>query len=276
MASSQETAAGLANLKSLVRAALLVFLAYAGILGVAMARDQLPNAPCAADFAEVMDGPRYPALSDKIKGWEALASHCKDTGIYEARLGGLYTNAGRYEEARAVLKCGLALKSDYQQQLRLGLSDVDFRQGKIDESATESLALIKDFPDWAGGYAGLGETRLVQHRFPEAIENLERANAMEPSSGAYILLTMAYYGAGRPRESAMAMQKALRLNRSALENTEAVCAAAYSLVLLGYLHEADDILTKHLKVRPGAASDREYQEAVAAIKKRLAAPSAAQ
>jgi tetratricopeptide (TPR) repeat protein len=80
---------------------------------------------------------------------------------------------------------------------------------------------------------------------------------------------MVYYKLKRYRESALSMQRALRLDRDALSHTQSVVAAAYSLVALGHAPEADDLLTKHLTVQPDAAKDSYYQAAVDRIKAEL-------
>jgi hypothetical protein len=42
-------------------------------------------------------------------------------------------------------------------------------------------------------HRALGQVRLVQERFEEIVANLQAANAVEVTSGTYILLTRAYY-----------------------------------------------------------------------------------
>lgn len=106
----------------------------------------------------------------------------------------------------------------------------------------------------------------------EDFEDLEnKIKRLEsPSSPAYRLLAIAYYKVDRPRDSAIAMQKALKINMDALEDTQAVCAVAYSLVAIGELAAADDdLLVKHLKVRPGASEVPAYQKASAFVAKEI-------
>jgi len=225
---------------------------------------------CDAEFVRIMeDAQQYPDARSKTNRLESLGSQCEGTGIYESRLGGLYSEQGRYDDARKVLLSGLGRETQYNKQIRIALFDVEFRQQHLPKAEAEALALIKDFPDWVGGYGALGQVRLVQHRFQEGIEDLERANSLEPTSGAYTLLAMAYYQVDRPRDSAIAMQKALRIDKDALAHTQAVCATAYSLVALGHLPEAEDLLAKHLKVQPKAVNDPTYQAASALIEKRI-------
>lgn len=229
------------------------------------------DAGCDTEFNKIMqDDVSYPDLATKTKRWEALGARCSGTGSYESRLGTFYTRAGRYDAARQVIRRGLARKTAYEKELRLALSDIEFREGALDKSEEQSLALIRDFPDWAGGHVALGETRLVQGRIPEGIQSLERANSLSPSSGAYTLLAMAYYKTGRPRDSVVSMQKALKLDAAALRHTQAVCATVYSLLAIGEMTAADDLLTQHLQVQPTASGDPVFKRAAAAVKQRQA------
>ena len=224
---------------------------------------------CEAEFVNIMEDSRYAELSSKIKHWESLRTQCSGTGIYEARLGALYTQAGKYEVAINVVREGLEVKSDYEKDLRLVLYDIDARQQRLRESEAQATSLTKDFPNWNGGYVALGETLLIQGRFYEGIDNLERANSLTPNMAAYKLLAMAYYKVNRPRDSAIAMQKALKISKDALKDTQAVCATAYSLVTIGELAAADDLLVKHLRVQPDANNDPTYQKATAFVAKKI-------
>lgn len=227
---------------------------------------------CEAEFVKVMEDSRYIDLGNKIKRWKALAPQCAGTGIYESRLGTFYTQAKKYDAARKILNQGVAHKTGYEKELRLGLFAAQFRQEKpqeLQELAAQAISLVKDFPEWAGGYGALAEVRLAQHRFQEGIDNLEHANSLTPNSGAYVLLAMAYYKVDRPRDSAIAMQKALKLDKEALKHTQAVCATAYSLVAMGELAAADDLLVKHLKVQPAASNDPTYQKTSTFVVKKI-------
>lgn len=224
---------------------------------------------CESEFARIMEDGRYVQLGSKIKRWEALGPRCAGTGIYESRLGTFYTQAKRYDAAKEIINQGIAKKTGYEKELRLALFAVEFRQERLQESEMQALSLVKDFPKWAGGYSALGEVRLVQHRFLEAIDYLERANSLTPISGVYVLLAMAYYKVDRPRDSVIAMQNALKLDVEALRHTQAVCAAAFSLVAIGKLAAADDLLIKHLRVQPAAISDPTFQEASSLVAKKI-------
>jgi tetratricopeptide (TPR) repeat protein len=230
-------------------------------------------ANCETEFVHLMqDASRYPDLASRTKRLEQMGPQCKGTGIYEARLAHFYTEEGRYDEARDMVAQGLKAGSHADKELRLAQTTIEFRQGRLADAERHAVKLIEDFPNWNGGYLSLGETRLVQHRFQEGIEQLEHANALEPVAGAYTLLTMAYYQVGRPRDSAKAMQAALRLDIVSLKHTQAVCAAAYSLVSLGHVPEADDLLVKHARARPDAVNDSTYKAALHRVREARQVP----
>jgi tetratricopeptide (TPR) repeat protein len=225
---------------------------------------------CEAEFAALANEKKYPDLAARIARWASLEPKCGGDGAYELRLGALYTAANRDQEARAAFTRGLRVKSDYVKETRLSLFDLDLRAGDLERAQKGAADLIAEFPQWRGGHRALGQVRLAQGRFEESVTKLEAANAIEPSSGTYTLLTMAYYKLDRYRETAQSMQRALRLDRDALLHTQAVVAAAYSLVALGYPPEADDLLTRHRLVQPDASEDPYYVAAVTRVRSELA------
>jgi tetratricopeptide (TPR) repeat protein len=231
------------------------------------------RADCDAEFVALKAGGNRSDLSSRIERWKALASQCSGTGQYELRLGALYTLANRDAEAREALTRALTLKTDYLRDIKLSLFDLDLRSGALQVAEKRALELVSEFPEWRGGHSALGKMRLVQGRFEESISELEEANAIEPASGTYTLLTMAYYKKNLYLESARSMQRALRLDRAALEHAQAVVAAAYSLVALGHVPEAQDLLEKHKSVQPRAADDPFYARAVETVREANASQS---
>lgn len=223
-------------------------------------------ADCDSQFVALNAGDNRGDLSSRIERWKALAPQCSGTGEYELRLGALYTLANRDTEARKTLTRALTLKTDYLRDIKLSLFDLDLRSGALQVAEKRALELVSEFPKWRGGHRALGQVRLVQGRFEESISELEEANAIEPASGTYTALTMAYYKKDLYLESAQSMQRALRLDRAALEHTQAVVAAAYSLVALGHVSEAQDLLDKHKSVQPQAGDDPFYARAIETIR----------
>jgi len=233
-----------------------------------------PSAPPAQIFCEdQFQALRNDANTDatperQLDRWKALKPKCDGNATYQLRLGGFNVEAGHLDEARIAFESGLKLGGS-EKELRLGLSDVEFRQGHLEAAWALASGLIDAHPDWAPGYSAAAQVQLVRHQFDEAIHNLEHANTLTPGSGAFQLLAMAYYQQRRPREAAAAMQRALKLDRSALKNTQAVCATAFSLVQLGHVPEADQLLKRHVLLRPSAADVPQFKEATTLVGHRL-------
>jgi tetratricopeptide (TPR) repeat protein len=234
----------------------------------AMAAAEGPS-NCDSEFGDLLNSGNYPDLQGKIQRWNSLAQRCAGSGIYESRLGVLYTEAGNFGKARNILQRGLELNTVYDRNLRVALADLSFRQGDLVASEQESLETIRRFPDFAGGYLILGQTYLATRRFPEGIQNLEKSNSLEKSASANIMLAMAYYQVRRPRDAVEAMRQAVEQDGAAIGHTQAVCATAFSLVELGFAPQAKELLEKHLEVKPTAADDPTFRQAIKLVATRL-------
>ena len=216
---------------------------------------------CEAQFRTLMEDTRENSTAErKLEHWKSLAAQCGGTSICQLRLGGLNVEAGRLSDAKMAFLAGLK-NGGSEKELQLGICDVEFRLGHLDASLALAKKITDSYPEWGSGYSATAQVQLVKREFDAAIANLEHANTLTPSSGAYQLLAMAYYQQKRPRESARSMQQALKIDRRALRNTQAVCATANSLVQLGHVPEADELLRKHLELRPEAATNKTFQDA---------------
>jgi tetratricopeptide (TPR) repeat protein len=236
--------------------ALMVMTNSAPVMSGGVAR----QADCDKQFADLFeDSNEHRTADGRLNRWKALAPKCGGTSIYQLRLGGLYVAAGQLHKAKNAFTLGQE-KAGNDKELRLGIADVEFRSGNLEASMAIARQLIVAYPNWPSGYSAVAQIQLVRHNFDDAISNLEHATSLGPTSGAFQLLAMAYFQQQRPRESALAMQRALKLDRGALRNTQAVCATANSLVQLGHVAEADELLKKHLALRPEVATNSTFME----------------
>lgn len=222
---------------------------------------------CEQQFEELIKVGDPLDAQDKVNRMEGLSSTCKGTGIYEARLAKLYSIAGQREKALKTLQKALRARLAYTKELKITLFDTLFVLERAGEAEKIAQELIKDYPSWHGGYLSMAQIALVGNNNKDAISYLEKAAELEESSNIYLLMVMAFYQEKRYRESALSMQKVLKLNRDSILHTQAVCSAAYSLVALGYLAEAEDLLTKHIEFTPKAKNDPMYKEAIEVIHK---------
>jgi len=225
---------------------------------------------CDSQYKSLSDETKYQDWDQRIRQWQSLEPKCGATTRYQLRLGALYTLANKDEQARETLNRGLRSKSAVEKELRLSLFDLDLRQVKLAEAESGALSLVRDFPDWQGGHRALGQIRMAQHRFEESVSELETANKLGAEAGTYILLTMAYFKVERYRDAVQSMQRALRMDRRKLAHTDGVIATVYSLMALGYVAEADDLLKRHAGVRPDAPQVPAYAKATQRVQAALA------
>ena len=100
-----------------------------GILSIGVASATTNSNPCNDDWDKVLK--QSPKVEDRIRNWSALKAKCGNSGIYESRLGTLYTLAGQYDKARAVIEAGLALKTPYRKELLSTLAGVSISTSRI-------------------------------------------------------------------------------------------------------------------------------------------------
>ncbi len=241
--------------------ALLLIIMFPGIL---LAGEN--KIDCDIEFGKIVNQGDSFDIKGKIQQLEEkLSKSCAGTGAYERGLAKLYSLAGNNEKALKILDAAIANKLPYEKELKLGYFDALFRQEKLVDAGDYANKLTKEFPDWYGGYISLGQVKLVNEEYADAVKYLTKSIELNEVPSAHILLVIAYFNLGDYRQAAISMQKAIRLDVDSLSHTQAVCAAAYSLVELGHKVEAKDLLVKHLNVNPDAASSAEYKKAVSII-----------
>lgn len=232
--------------------------------GIVMAEEN--KIDCDVEFGKILNQGDSFDIKGKIQQLEEkLSKTCKGTGSYEGRLAKLYSLSGNNEKALKILDAAITNKLPHEKELKLGYFDALFRQEKLNDAGDYANKLIKEYSDWYGGYISLGQVKLVNEEYVDAIKYLTKSIQLNEVPSAYILLVIAYFNLEDYRQSAISMQKAVKLDIDSLSHTQAVCAASYSLVELGHKAEAKDLLVKHLKVNPEAANSIEYKKAVSII-----------
>jgi tetratricopeptide (TPR) repeat protein len=230
------------------------------------------SAVCETRYQAMMENQtEFPGVADRLRYWQGLDGVCGAAAIYHLRLGGLLSEVGQLAEAKVAFEAGLARNNGSEKELTFGLADMLFRLGKLDESHALAEDLLADYADWYGGYSALGQIQLARGQYADGVKTLERATEFGADTAVYQLLALGYYALDRPRDVATAMQAALRLDRNAaLSNTPAVCATAYALLALGFPREADDLLWRHIEVKPSASGNETFVAASAAVKDEVA------
>lgn len=111
-----------------------------------------------------------PDFADQLVRWQALAPKCAKSGIYEVRLAGLLTLAGRYDEAREAVRSGLALDTPFRKELLGARAAISLNTMQLADAQKQYQALISSYPDYFDGYCGMGALRLMERKFPEAVD----------------------------------------------------------------------------------------------------------
>lgn len=201
-----------------------------------------------------------------------LKDECGKSGLYELRSGDLYYAEGDFAAAEKMFRRGVELGGAYTRSLRYGLFSVLLQQRKFTDAEAQANKLLIEYPDWHGGYSAAGRVRFfIKEDYVGAIPLLITANRYLDTGApdkdivhANIrLLCVANFNVGTYRESAAAMQQALKLDRkAALSETTVVGAAAGSLLELGYVEQAEELLYKHAQIKPESREDPFFRKVV--------------
>lgn len=214
------------------------------------------------------------SINDLISRWEARQSDCGGTGAYEDRLATLYIYAHKFDQAETLISAALKLDTSDKRNLKLLLITIDSLQLNHDVATSRARELIEEYPDWAGGYQALGAEQLAQKHYSDAIDSLEKALRRNPgkavTAGIYSELTLAWYYLKNYRNAIIASQHAGKMNNALFAREPLwVMATAYSLVNLGYLKAAEDLLEKSAKLNPAIQKRNDFRRAKKYLDKKL-------
>lgn len=246
----------------------VVIWVLSGVLSSSIASPASGNSnPCNDEWDKVLK--QSPKVEDRIRNWSALKAKCGKSGIYESRLGTLYTLAGQYDKARAVIEAGLALRTPYRKELLSTLAGVELGQQNLSRALEHYEAIIKSYPDWHDGYGGVGTVKLMQGKFEEAVRYLNEAAKRGKHRYIYRQLTIAYHQLGRNEEAVKAINAAYRLDQGVAADRDAMLAAAKSYAFLGKYKLADGFLKMLVQAKPEARNDPEVVQTMNYVSKRL-------
>ena len=129
-----------------------------------------------------------------------LQKHPRDPVLTYA-VGTVYYLQGKFTEAESALKRSFEEQPD-QVAAPYYLSLTYSHLGQNDEAEALLRGLIKSHPQYAPSYVKLGSILMTEHHYEEAKEHLERAIALDPSSGqAHYQLYMLLQLLGKPGEA---------------------------------------------------------------------------
>lgn len=224
---------------------------------------------CDDEFSNLFNNKAYTKIEEKIAYWEALNEQCGKTGLYEARLGQLYFDAKQYTKAKKINQYGITLDTQFQKELLYGLADSEAALGNFEDAEEISEQVIEGYEDWAGGYLVYGKINFWQKNLLKSVAAFEMAVKLDEVASTYSMLAVNYHYLKEHEKVITAMQRALKLDENELKDRVAIPATASSLLKLGYIDEAEDLLLQHQRVRPESQDDPVFIKVALYLQKML-------
>jgi Tfp pilus assembly protein PilF len=172
--------------------------------------------------AAASDAERYDEAIAKFNEVIAAVPRCAEC---HANIGSVHARQRQWEQAEAAYKRALEINPDLIDAYN-GLATIYNAQGMFDEAAmgTEASTRASAFP--GGGSADMLYNQGVifwnSNRFPEALEQFERAIQANPSyAAAHFMLGRAYLNAGKLDEALKAFESYLELEPKGRDADEA-------------------------------------------------------
>ena len=225
---------------------------------------------CEEDWNQVMDDKRFPDIQSKVKQWESLTPKCAGSGLYESRLGNLYTQGKQFDKARASIEQGLSYKTKYDGELWVEMGNIYLLTNDISAAEKQFTLVVQKYPDWFLGYQGLGTADLMRHRFREAIKWLGEATKRQQHAFTYRELTIAHHHLGQHEQAVKALDIAFGLDQNLIvKDRDAMLAGAVSYTKVGKYKVANGIVGMLLEARPDLRNDTEIIRVQKFVTKKL-------
>jgi tetratricopeptide (TPR) repeat protein len=224
---------------------------------------------CNEEFSVMNQDKKYLEIGEKINYWESLSDKCSGSGLYELRLSQLYVEDKQNNKAKNIINDALKLKTDFDKNLLFNMAEIEASIGNLDEALSISQSLINKYKEWAGGYYKVGMISTWKNDSIRAVKAFEKVNELEDNASSYSMLAYNYHNLKQHKEAIIAMQRAIKLDANELGNRVAVPATAYSLIELGYMDEAENLLMKHQAVRPESQHDSDFVKVAVYLQMKL-------
>ena len=114
-----------------------------------------------------------------------------------------------------------------------------------------------------------GNVYLIKRRVRDAIKALNKANSLTDTMDAHLMLVLAHHQTDNHQKTIESMKSAIDFDNQALTSRSAVISTAYSLMALGRLQGAKNILSAHQKKTVGSENDQNFIKAVIYLKKKI-------
>ncbi len=150
------------------------------------------------------------------------------------QLGLAYEQMGDFKKAVETYKSGVGGEFTNVTVLRKNLARVLMRDGQIDLAEEEYRKILEVEPDDGGSHLGLGRVSLERHRYEEALEYLNKADASLPNNVEVVYeLAKLHEDLGRFEEAQEGFERMLNLYLHPGDDFSAVRNRSISLTHLG-------------------------------------------
>jgi tetratricopeptide (TPR) repeat protein len=130
--------------------------------------------------------------SSAEKLFAKILTKFKNNPNYYLRLGLLYQQMQRFDEAIATYKKGLAISKD-NPALESAIGFAEIYKNNLDEAKQQFLEVVGHFPNYAEGWAGLGMVADLVGDDAEARSHFEQALALNPHSIQVLSVAAPYF-----------------------------------------------------------------------------------
>jgi len=244
--------------------AILIFTFFVAGHAIATAKNS-----CEKEWDEVLSSKSLSSYDSKIEYWKSKSKACGKTGIYEFRLGHLYTMSGQLSKAESAFNNGLSYKTKYRKELLSGLADLHLKKSDWKSAESTYKRIISEYPQWYNGYQGLGIVKLIKKEFKQSIDLLNKSNQLQATSLSYRNLTIAYHQIGDHANTVNSINSAFEIDSNIQSDRDAMLAAAVSYAKLGKYKVADGLLGMLLKARPEVQNDEQFIKIASFVSRKL-------
>jgi len=156
---------------------------------------------CLDNWNAIKFNKKIPSLNSKMEEWKVFDKTCSAEGVYAYGVARLYASNNYLEGAQKVLKLLLKYKSKYYNEYLLLAANVEFNiVTSTDNFTNDDLNKVRNryiniqqkYPNWYGGYVGLGNLELGVGNYKKSKYLLEKANKLQQSPLGYRGLTLIY------------------------------------------------------------------------------------
>lgn len=203
---------------------------------------------------------------EAIKYWESKQqTYSAHEGHYEYELGIFYSRMQLFDKAEQAFLDGIKLDSKYP-RLNIGLANVYLWTGKFDQASEWLDKLIEDHPDISLGYYTKAQHEFQKENYESAKKFAELSLTKETKAEGYYILALASFELKDARTVISAVEHAINLNPTYLENIAAIKVYAVSLANQGLYHEAIAAIEELQSNNQKAIENEELKELMELLK----------